>query len=418
MKLRERDLPQLHRVRRSFPRPVLPDLERSLFEQLEQHRTLVRPGSSIAIGVGSRGIARLARVVRVVASWVTTRGGGPFIVPAMGSHGGATAEGQAQILADYGVQAESVGAPIRSSMEVVELRQDGCEARVYQDRQAFESDGIIVINRVKPHTDFHGRHESGLMKMIAIGLGKRAQAAEIHRHGVRGLRDLMPEVARRVLAQSKPILGIGIVENAYEEIADIRAVPGPEIPDRDASMLNHARDLMPALPVDQLDLLIVDQIGKDISGVGLDTNVIGRLGIRGEPDPERPRIKAIIARELTPGSHGNALGIGLADVITRRLYDSIDSKPLYENLYVSGFLERGKVPIVAQSDAEALFYALRACPGIDPTRARVIRIQNTLRLDSLHVSSAVLKDLEGRNDIEVLEPVGAWCEESGELTPF
>jgi hypothetical protein len=418
MMLSETGFPLLFRVRRSFPHASLSDSPGSLREQLSRHRHLIRPGSSIAIAVGSRGIAQLAQLVRVTASWVTALGGRPFVVPAMGSHGGATAEGQAQILADYGVREESVGAPVRSSMDVVELPQNGCEVRIFQDRHAFESDGIIVINRIKPHTDFHGRHESGLMKMIAIGLGKRSQAVEIHRHGVRGLRDIMPDVAGRILGQSKLVLGIGIVENAYEEIADIRAIPAAEIPDQDASMLDYARKLMPELPLNEVDVLIVDRVGKDISGVGLDSNVIGRLGIRGEPDPERPRIKMIIARELTPGSHGNALGLGLADIVTRRLYESIDFESTYENLYASSFLERGKIPIIAETDAQALSFALRACAGVDASRLRVIRIRDTLRLDLFHASLPALEDIGTTKDIEILGPVKAWFDENGALVSF
>ncbi len=403
------ELPPLYRVRRAFPHPCLPDPGGSLRAQLDRHCSLIKPGANIAIAVGSRGIACLRELVAVTASWVTSQGGQPFIVPAMGSHGGATAQGQAQILADYGVSEESVGAPIRSSMDVVELEQSSCEVRVFQDRYAYESDGIIVINRVKPHTDFHGKHESGLVKMLAIGLGKRHQAVEIHRHGVRGLREIVPDVASRVLAGSKVILGVGIVENAYEEIADVRAVAAAEIPSQDAAMLEYARGLMPALPVEELDVLIVDQMGKDISGVGLDTNVIGRMGIRGEPTPEAPRISMIIARDLTPASHGNALGIGLADIITRRLYEKIDFGIMYENLYASSFLERGKIPVIADSDEQALSFAFRACPGLDLTRLRAIRIQSTLRLDVLQVTEPVLDELRERPATEVLGPV-SWFE--------
>jgi len=413
----QNQLPALYRVRCSFPRPCLPNPEGSLRDELARHCGLVRAGSSIAIAVGSRGIAQLRELVAVTASWVKSLGAEPFIVPAMGSHGGATAEGQARILADYGVREESIGAPIRSSMEVVELDESGCEVRVYLDRYASQADGIILVNRIKPHTDFHGLHESGLMKMIAIGLGKRHQAVEIHHHGVRGLREIVPEVARRVLRHAPVILGIGIVENAYEEIADVRAIPASEIESQDGALLEYSRGLMPKLPVDDLDVLIIDLIGKDISGVGLDTNVIGRLGIRGEPDPERPRINIIIARDLTVASHGNALGIGLADITTRRLYEKIDFTTMYENLYASSFLERGKIPIIAESDEQAISFALRGCPGLDSSRMRAIRIRSTLRLDQLHVSAPVLDELQGRPDIRVLGPVD-WCGRGGELVEF
>jgi len=228
--------PPMFRIARSFPRPAIAEPERELWQQLDPYRLQIQPGSSIAIAVGSRGISGLAGLVRVIVSWVKAQGGQPFIVPAMGSHGGATAEGQASILRDYGVRAESVDAPIRSAMDVVEL-PGGCEIKVFQDRYAHQADGIILINRVKPHTDFHGPYESGLMKMLAIGLGKQAQALEIHRHGVRGLRDIAPEVARHVLRHSNVVLGVALVENAFEETAELQVMPGRAIPDAERTAL-------------------------------------------------------------------------------------------------------------------------------------------------------------------------------------
>ncbi len=398
----------MFRVSRMFPRPAVVEPEHELRRQLDNHRDLLRPGSQIAIAVGSRGICGLADFVRVIVSWVKAQGAEPFIIPAMGSHGGATAEGQASILHDYGIRADSVGAPIRSSMDVVELPK-GCEVRVFQDRFAYEADGIIVINRVKPHTDFHGPYESGLMKMLAIGLGKQAQALEIHRHGVRGLRDIAPKVAQHVLRHSKILLGVGLVENAFEDTAELRVITAPDIPEVEKDLLERARELMPGLPVDDVDILIVDEMGKDISGVGMDTNVIGRLKIPGEPDPDSPRVRMIIARSLTPASHGNAIGLGLADIVTRRLFQAINFEATYENLYTSAFLERGKVPVIADSDAQAFAFAARACTGSrDP---RVVRIPNTRRLGILQVSSPVLEELRGRSDIKCLgqvrEPIGA-----------
>jgi len=407
--------PPMFRIARSFPRPAIVEPERELWQQLDAYRLQIQPGSSIAIAVGSRGISGLAGLVRVIVSWVKAQGGEPFIVPAMGSHGGATAEGQASILRDYGVRAESVDAPIRSAMDVVEL-PGGCEIKVFQDRYAHQADGIILINRVKPHTDFHGPYESGLMKMLAIGLGKQAQALEIHRHGVRGLRDIAPEVARHVLRHSNVVLGVALVENAFEETAELQVMPGRAIPEAELSLLKRARELSPGLPVDDLDILIVDEMGKDISGVGMDTNVIGRLKIPGEPDPERPRIRMIIARSLTLASHGNAVGAGLADIVTQRLFQAIDFQATYENLYTSAFLERGKVPVIADSDAQAFSFAARACTGVG--NLRVARIQNTMRLDVLHVSSPVLDELCGRPDIEVRGPVPKPMGDDGELAPF
>lgn len=405
----------MFRLNRVFPRPAVAEPEQELRCQLEEHRDLLASGSQIAIAVGSRGITGLADLVRVIASWVKQQGAEPFIVPAMGSHGGATADGQASILHDYGIRAESVGAPIRSSMDVVELPQ-GCEIRVFQDRYAHQADGIILINRIKPHTDFHGPYESGLMKMLAIGLGKQAQALEIHRLGVRGLREIAPQVARHVLKHSNILFGVGLVENAFEDTAQLQVIPGPDIPEVESLLLKRAWELMPDLPVDDVDVLIVDEMGKDVSGVGMDTNVIGRLKIPGEPDPERPRIRMIIARSLTPASHGNAVGVGLADIVTRRLFEAISFEATYENLYTSAFLERGKIPVIADSDAQAFSFAARACTGV--RNLRVVRIPNTRRLGVLQVSAPLLEELRGRPDIEVLGQVLQPMKADGELGPF
>ena len=323
----------------------------------------------------------------------------------MGSHGGAIAEGQQRILEGYGITPEYVGTEIRSSMAVVELPRGDLAIPVFYDRQAHEADGTIIINRIKPHTSFHGRYESGLMKMMAIGLGKQAQALAIHRLGPAGLRDIMPAVARQVLQHGNVILGLAIIENAYDEILKVQAVLADRIPDEEPLLLDLARANMPLLPVSDLDILIVDEMGKDISGLGMDTNVIGRLRIRGQPEPERPNIGIIIVRDLSAGSHGNAVGVGLADIITRRLFEKIDFKATYENALTSTFTERAKVPIIAETDQLAIDFACRALGTSSENNLRLIRIQNTLRLDQLDVSPAVLDEIKDRPDIEILTPL-------------
>jgi hypothetical protein len=268
-------------------------------------------------------------------------------------------------------------------------------AKVFMDAHAWKSDGVLLINRVKPHTDFHGRYESGLVKMGVLGLGKHAQALEIHRFGVRGLKEIMPACARRVFSTGKVIGGLAIVENAYDFPAVISCLAAEEIMDKEQGLLEQARNLMPSLPMDDLDILLVDSIGKDVSGTGMDPNIIGRLAIRGEPELERPRIRAIVARDLTPGSHGNALGIGFADVILRRLYSKIDFAPMYENVYTSTFFERAKVPIVTEKDREAVSYCMRMCGPIPEEKLKVARIRDTLHIGDLYVSDAVLDGLRG-----------------------
>ena len=374
-------------------------------EELTGSGVAIAKGAKIAIAVGSRGITNLRQVVRSTVRWVKEVGGEPFLVPAMGSHGGASAEGQRQVLESYGMTEDSVGAPIRSSMEVVELPRGGLENAVYMDKLAYEADGTIVINRIKVHTAFHGAIESGLMKMCVIGLGKHRGALEIHRFGAKGLRELIPPTARQVLQHGKILLGLGIVENAYEHTKLIKAVRPENIETEERALLCIARNHMPSLPVQDLDLLIVDEFGKHISGTGMDVNIIGRLKISSEPEPASPRIGSILLLDLADKSHGNANGMGLADVISRKFFENIDFRATYENVLTTGFLERGKMPVVAETEAQALEFALKPL-GIDrPEQARVLRIHNTLSLDTLWASPALLPELEKNSSIEVSDEI-------------
>jgi len=400
------DFPRLIKVVQRFAAAKLADVEAEVQCQLAACGVAIKPGARVAIAAGSRGISNLAQIIRQVVQWVRSQGAEPFIVPAMGSHGGATAEGQRGVLESYSVTEQYVGAPIRSSMSVVELPRGDLPVPLFFDEHAWHADGTIVVNRVKPHTSFHGQYESGLMKMITIGLGKHAQALAIHALGLRGLREIIPAAASRVLQHGNIILGLAVVENAYDETLMVRAIPAASIPEQEPPLLEIARKHMPRLPVEDLDILIVDEMGKNISGLGMDPNVIGRLRIRGEPEPPGPRVKVIMVRDLTAESHGNAIGVGLADVITRKLFDKIDLPATYQNAVTSTFLERAKIPVVAESDAQALEIAMRACRLIDPAQARVLRIKNTLRLDEFYVSRTVLDEIKDRDSIEI--PTPAW----------
>jgi hypothetical protein len=405
--------PPMVRIRQRFPRPRLENIEDGLITELTRSGVSIPASGRIAIAVGSRGIANLSLIVRTVCQWVKAQGGQPFIVPAMGSHGGASAAGQRQILEGYGVSESTTGAPILSSLEVAQLDSGDLPLPVYFDRHASQAAGVIVINRIKVHTDFHGPYESGLMKMMVIGLGKHAQALAVHRYGTYGLRELMPRVARAMLKQMPIILGLGIVENAYDETQMVKAIPAERIPEEEPKLLEIARQAMPSLPVDAVDVLIIDRFGKNISGAGLDPNIIGRWMIYGEPEPERPRIKVITLGDLTPESHGNAVGLGLADIIVRRAYDKIDWQATYENLYTSSFLYRGRTPVVVPNDCEALRYALRGSNILEASAARIIRIQDTLHLSELIVSTRILTEIEGRANIEVSGPVGDLFDDEG-----
>jgi hypothetical protein len=409
------EIPKLIKVRQYFSKEKLEDIERAVRQEMERVGAAIKPNAKIAITVGSRGIANIATITRAVVRGVKNLGGEPFVVPAMGSHGGATAAGQVEILHAYGVTEEFVEAPIRSSMQVVELPGEGLPCRVYMDKLAAEADGTIVMNRIKVHTDFHGSLESGVFKMLVIGLGNHTQATEIHRYGVYGLKKLIPIVARQVLRHGNIIMGLGIVENSYDETLLVKAMRPEAIEQEEMQLLKIAKKVLPGLPTDAVDVLIVDRIGKDISGTGLDTNIIGRIGIDTEQDPERPKIKRIVITDLTEASHGNSVGMGLADIMTERLQSKIDFHTTYENVLTATFVQRGKMPIVAKDDRTALEYALRTCGPVKPEEVRIIRIRDTLHLGEIYVSRTVYEEIRNRSNIEVCGDYIDIFDDDGEL---
>ena len=414
----DQQTPKLTKVRRHFTSRVLPDLPASLAKELQSLQPLINPGANIALAVGSRGITDIVPIVRQTVAFLKQRQANPFIVPAMGSHGGATAQGQTEILRDLGITTSSVGAEIRSSMVVVDLPRGRSPIPVFMDRNAWESDGVIIINRIKLHTDYHDRYDSGLAKMSVIGLGKDAQAREVHRLGIPGLKDIMPTVAQQILSTGKILAGIAIVEDAYDRTMVLRVLPSDRIMAEEPGLLETSRQNMPSLPVERIDVLIVDRIGKDISGTCLDPNIIGRLMIKGQPEPTSPNITAIIACDLTDASHGNALGIGMADVITKKLHDKVDFRVMYENVYTSTFFERAKVPVTADNPRKALDFALRLCTPLPLEKLRIMRIPDTLHLEHLHVSQSILDELRDQDNIDILtQPTDAF-DPSGELALF
>lgn len=409
------NIPKMIKIRQNFSREKLSDVELAVKTEVESCGLQIKPGAKIAVAMGSRGIANINVIVKTVAQTIKKMGGEPFIIPAMGSHGGATAEGQKEILASYGVTEEYLGFPIKASMQVVELPNEGLEQRVFMDKFAYEADGTIIINRIKVHTDFHGPTESGLTKMLVIGLGNHKQALEIHRHGIRGLKELIPLSARQVLKHGNVIMALGVVENAYDETLMVKAIKPENIEIEEMKLLDISRVNMPKLPVEKLDVLVVDRIGKEISGSGMDTNIIGRLMIDTEEEPESPVIKRIVITDLTEGAHGNALGMGLADVMTERLRKKVDFKVTYENVVTSTFLERGKMPILADTSRSALEIALRTCGPIKIEDAKVIRIKDTLHLSEMYVSKAVYEEIRGAANIEAVGDFIDILDNNGEL---
>ena len=408
-----------HRLRIRLDEPALDDVADATDRTLADCGVVLDAGSEVAITIGSRGIRDLTTVVGRIVAWVHAQGATPFLVPAMGSHGGATAEGQRDVLAAYGFPDGWEGCAVRSSMDVVPVAgEHDLPVPIVTDAHAAAAAATIVVNRVKQHTDFHGPYESGLLKMVAIGLGKRVQAEALHAHGTRGLRELMPRVAEHVLANANIVLGVAIVEQAQDATMLVRAIPAADIPAVEPSLLELARSHAARLPIDDLDVLLIDRMGKDVSGVGIDTNVIGRTMILGEPDPERPRIRMIGCHSLTPASHGNATGMGLADVVTRRLADAIDHDVTRTNIVTSGFLLRGKLPVVADDDRHAWELCCRGAGVVDSATVRAARIRDTLHCHDLWVTDAVWEELATRPDVEALEHGVALHDPAGRLRPF
>jgi hypothetical protein len=353
----------------------------------------------VAITAGSRGISGIGRIVGATARAVRSLGFDPFVVAAMGSHGGGTASGQAALLEELGVTETSAGCPIRSSMETVILGTNAFGLPIHLDRNAYEADGIILLNRIKPHTSFTGQYESGLLKMLSIGLGKRQGAAQVHKLGLPGLRRLIPEVGRFLLEKAPVALGVAILENAHEETARIVAVEPEDILAEEPKLLDEARELMARLPFDQIDALVVGELGKNYSGTGLDPNVIGRQRVETMPDLPRPVITRLAVLDLSHETRGNALGIGLADLTTERLVRGIDPTPMRVNSLTSNFLTRARVPLALPTDREVIATAIDTCWRIDAEQARMVLIPNTLELTTLWVSKALKTEVDSHPEL-------------------
>ena len=397
------DWPKLAKVRQSFPdQPEVADVPEAVARAIRGSRIggRIRPGGSVAVTVGSRGIAGIDRITRSAVETLQALGFEPFVIAAMGSHGGGTAVGQRALLAELGVTEESVGCPIRAEMETVGLGTNGFGLPIRFDANAIRADGIVLLNRIKPHTSFTGRYESGLLKMLTIGLGKREGAAQVHKLGLPGLLKLLPEVGAFLLERTPVALGIALLENARERTAKVVAVEPEDLLSVEPRLLDEARTLMGRLPFDQIDVLIVGEIGKTYSGTGLDPNVIGRQRVETMPDLPRPVVTRLAVLDLAPESMGNALGIGLADLTTARLVRAIDPAPMRMNSLTSNFLTRARVPIAMPDDHALIDACLDTCWRVRRADARLVVIPNTLELETLWVSEPMAADVEADPGLE------------------
>lgn len=370
-------------------------------------------GRKIGVLAGSRGLRNIQAIIRYVVKYLQDHGAEVCILPAMGSHGGATDEGQRALLAHYGITEAEVGAPIVSSMKVTVI--DNLEGLpVYVNSPVLELDYIVPVNRIKAHTDYHGPHESGLVKMLVIGMGKRAQAEAVHQHGIRGLRDLIPRLAEKIIARV-PIFGaVALLENKWDETALAEVLNAGNLLEREKELLQTANGMLPQIPATNLDVLVVAQMGKNISGVGLDPNVTGRMRITGGEEYRTENPRRIAVCDLTEESDGNALGMGIADVITQRLYDKVDLNKTYVNTITSTFLERCFIPVIAPTDLEAVRIAVQTCGRVTrESDLRLAVIKNTLELSTLYISEAL--QTEATADYKIAGKISGMFDNGGNL---
>ncbi len=414
------DYPLMFRVRQTFERPRVDDIPAEVESQLARLSLgdKIKPGETVAITAGSRGIANIHIIVKGIADHVKQCGGVPFLVPSMGSHGGGTAEGQRKVIEAYGMTEEFCGCEIRASMETVVV----CDAEegfpVHFDKHASEADHVIVCGRVKPHTGFVGDIESGLMKMMLIGLGKHEGAKIYHRAIMNySFGQIVRSVAREVLSRCGVIAGVAIVENGYDETAQIAAVAPDEFEDREKELLVQAREWMPKLPFQEVDILIIDEIGKNISGSGMDTNVVGRkyYDHKAAPD-EYPKVKKIVVRGLTEDTHGNATGIGMSEFCHARVLEQVDINITRINCLTGGHAPAAMIPLDYPNDTELLDNVFPGIGLIDPPNARVIWIHDTLDVAEVECSVAYLEEARDRDDLEIkVQPRSLQFNDKGDL---
>jgi hypothetical protein len=417
------DLPHTFRIRQRLHASELADLPGSVLERI---RALdlsgrIAPGASVAVGCSSRGIHRYDEIVRATVDGLRAHGLVPFLFPAMGSHGAATAAGQLRVLADAGISEATMGVPVRSSLEVIEIGRTPDDLPVLVDRMAWSADHLVLVNRIRAHTEFEHEFESGLQKMLAIGIGKEAGATLYHQaFMVDGYPAVIRAVADVVLGTGRFLFGVGVVEDAHGRTATVDALIPQRLLAGERELLIQAKRMTPALPFDDVDVLVVDEMGKEFSGTGIDTKVIGRILMPlVSPEPQRPRVKRIVVLGLTARTRGNADGVGLADFVTRRLVDAIDRDALYANAMAGAEPEHAKIPMAMDTDRDAVEAAVASVGRIPTHQLRLMWVKNTARLEELEVSEAYRGSLADRDDLEVLrhEALALPFDAAGRLVP-
>ncbi|MEH7224706.1 lactate racemase domain-containing protein [Bacillus sp. JJ1566] len=400
--LRDIEIPRMIKIRQNFHAPEVNNVKEAVHEAIRTAGVLtgVDAGDRVAIAVGSRGVASLPELVRETVHAVKSVGGNPFIVPAMGSHGGATAAGQVDVLEQLGVTEDAIGAPILATMEVVEIGRLPNGLPIYMDYHAYKADKIIVINRIKPHTAFRGPVESGLMKMITIGLGKQKGAEAAHAFSFKYMAEHVVEMAKIAIERTPIIFGLGSLENAYDRPAKIVAIPAEDLIHREPDLLIEAKSLMPTIMFDPIDVLVVDELGKDISGDGMDPNITGRYATPYASGG--PQVTRIAVLGLTEKTHGNANGIGLADVSTQKVMDQTILEKGYANALTSTVTQVVKLPMILENEELAVKAAIKTCNAFDLSKARIVRIKNTLEIQEIWISESMLEEAKSLDSIDIL----------------
>lgn len=394
--LRDVEIPKMFHAKQTFPQEhikpeEIPDV---VFKEMakDEFSSLINPGMNIAITAGSRGIRNVDIITKAIVDFVKEKGAKPFIVPAMGSHGGATAMGQLEVLKSYNITEESMSCPIKSSMEVVKLGVSERGKDVFMDKNAYESDGIIISCRLKPHNAFRGKVESGPCKMMTVGLGKQKGASLVHSDGMNVIAENIPTMAKVVIEKAPILFAIPCIENAYDETAKIEGILAKDILEREAELLKYAFSNMPKLIVEESDVLIVDEIGKNYSGTGVDPNITGTFSTKYASGGLKVQRTCFL--NLSSASHGNALGTGLASAITKKIFDQMDIEKMYPNCISSTVLESARIPCVVSTDKEAVQICIRTCTGIeDKDKIRIVRIANSLHIDRIMLSESYYEEV-------------------------
>ncbi len=396
-------LPRMIKVKQKFDSTYILDIEQETKKQLEIVSAYDWDGKKIGITVGSRGIPGLDKILKIIGEFLITKGANPIMIPSMGSHGGATSEGQIEVLEGYGITEESTGIPFEASMDTEIIGYTKCNTPVHYDKIALNCDGVIVINKVKPHADFKAEYESGIIKMMAIGLGKHNGALALHKRGFAKFGSLLPEVGEIILEKANVIFGLAIVENAYDKPYIIEVIEKQNILSREKELLEIAKEKIARINLKTIDVLIIDEIGKNISGEGMDPNVTGRPGSYLNKGFNAPDIQKIIVRDITDVSNGNGAGVGMADFTTLKLLKKLDFGAMYTNALTATILGPAKIPLIMESDKQAISIAVMSCINIEQKEPKIVRIKNTVELDEIYISEKLLSEIKDSDVFTVLD---------------